>query len=111
MCRRLPAEVQLIHGQKWRRRRNGHQQSRTNDCCGGDYSCGTHHLVLEVKLAAYARMIGWIRASKPFLLVLMGVLFAIFVVGIQVGLVGPNDLIAVPLALAFIVLLMCVLLT
>ena len=41
----------------------------------------------------------------------MGVLFAIFVGGIQAGLIGPNDPAAAPLAVAFIVMMLLVLLT
>jgi hypothetical protein len=41
----------------------------------------------------------------------MAAIFAVFVTGIQSGIVGPNDPLAVPLALAFIVLLLLVLLT
>lgn len=56
-------------------------------------------------------MIGWVRVHKGTLLLIMAALFLIFVTGIQSGLVGPNGPVAVPLALAFIVLLMLVLLT
>ena len=41
----------------------------------------------------------------------MGILFAVFVGGIEVGLVGPNDPAAAPLAVAFIVMMLLVLLT
>ena len=34
----------------------------------------------------------------------MGVIFAVFVGGIQTGIIGPNDPAAAPLAVAFIVL-------
>ena len=40
----------------------------------------------------------------------LGGLFVVFVTGIQSGLVGPNDPIAVPLALGFVFLLLLVLL-
>jgi hypothetical protein len=61
--------------------------------------------VVEVR-----RLTGWIRARKGILLALLGAIFAVFVTGIQSGLVGPNDPIAIPLALAFIFLLLVVLL-
>jgi hypothetical protein len=57
------------------------------------------------------RLIGWVRTHKPYLLVLMGVIFAVFVGGIQAGIVGPNDPAAAPLAVAFVVLMLLVLLT
>ena len=41
---------------------------------------------------------------------MLAVLFAIFAVGIQAGWIGPNDPLAVPLALAFVFLLLVVLL-
>ena len=40
----------------------------------------------------------------------MGAIFVVFVTGIQSGIVGPNDPIAIPLALGFIFLLLLVLL-
>ena len=40
----------------------------------------------------------------------MGGIFALFVTGIQSGLVGPNDPVAIPLALGFVFLLLVVLL-
>jgi hypothetical protein len=40
----------------------------------------------------------------------MGAIFAVFVTGIQSGIVGPNDPVAIPLALGFIFLLGLVLL-
>jgi len=43
------------------------------------------------------------------LLLLCG-LFVVFVTGIQSGLVGPNDPIAVPMALLFVFLLLMILL-
>jgi hypothetical protein len=45
------------------------------------------------------------------LLVLMGAIFAVFVGGIQAGIIGPNDPAAAPLAVAFVVLMLLVLLT
>ena len=56
------------------------------------------------------RLTAWIRARKGMLLLGMGALFVVFVTGIQSGLVGPNDPIAIPLALGFIFLLLLVLL-
>jgi hypothetical protein len=41
----------------------------------------------------------------------MALIFAVFVGGIQSGLVRPNDPIAAPLAVAFIILMLLVLLT
>ena len=38
----------------------------------------------------------------------MGAIFAVFVTGIQSGLVGPNDPVAIPLALGFVFLLLVV---
>jgi hypothetical protein len=61
--------------------------------------------VVEVR-----RLIPWIRARKGILLLVMGAIFVVFVTGIQSGLVGPNDPVAIPLALAFIFLLLVVLL-
>jgi hypothetical protein len=56
------------------------------------------------------RLIRWVRARKGILLVVMGAIFVVFVTGIQSGLVGPNDPIAIPLALGFVLLLLVVLL-
>jgi hypothetical protein len=56
------------------------------------------------------RLIRWVRARKPVLLLVMAAIFVVFVTGIPSGLVGPNDPIAIPLALGFILLLLVVLL-
>ena len=56
------------------------------------------------------RLIAWVRQRKGLLLLGLGALFVVFVTGIQSGLVGPNDPIAVPLALGFVFLLLLVLL-
>jgi hypothetical protein len=56
------------------------------------------------------RLIRWVRARKGLLLLALGALFAVFVTGIQSGLVGPNDPIAIPLALGFVFVLLLVLL-
>jgi hypothetical protein len=56
------------------------------------------------------RLIRWVRARKGLLLLAMGAIFVVFVTGIQSGLVGPNDPIAIPLALGFVFLLLVVLL-
>jgi hypothetical protein len=55
-------------------------------------------------------LIRWVRARKAILLLVMAAIFVVFVTGIQSGLVGPNDPIAIPLALGFILLLLAVLL-
>ncbi len=52
----------------------------------------------------------WLRARKGTILILLGGFFAIFATGIQSGWIGPNDPAAVPLALAFVFLLLIVLL-
>ena len=41
----------------------------------------------------------------------LGAIFAVFVGGIQAGLIRPNDPAAAPLAVAFIILMLLVLLT
>jgi hypothetical protein len=61
--------------------------------------------VVEVR-----RLIRWVRARKGILLLVLGGIFVVFVTGIQSGLVGPNDPIAIPLALGFVFLLLVVLL-
>jgi ABC-type transport system involved in multi-copper enzyme maturation permease subunit len=50
-----------------------------------------------------------IRRYKPHLLIVLGVLFMLLVYGIQFGWVNANDPIAVPIAIAFVVVLLLVL--
>ena len=52
----------------------------------------------------------WIRRRKPYLVALLGVLFMILVYGIQFGFLNANDPLAAPIALAFVVVLLLILL-
>jgi hypothetical protein len=50
-----------------------------------------------------------IRRYKPHLLAVLGILFVLLVYGIQFGWIGANDPIAVPIAIAFVIVLLLVL--
>lgn len=52
----------------------------------------------------------WLRRRKPYLVGLLALLFMVLVYGIQFGFISANNALAAPVALAFVVVLLLILL-